>query len=368
MKKALSALLVLISTSAAGGAVESKIVGSGQGIFQFEKDPSGNTELAQLILPNSIFTQYKPKKKQESGSNETRERIIPGSIQFPTGQSSPQKNNTTYTYIPPQTLQKARQTGFDPNTINVLKNLGQKAKSGNASQSEIEELKKLCDVATEFNKKSSTNKKFDRSKTDKGVYDRDRGTDQEETWDKDKKKKVKVKGEGSGLTLSGSASTNTDFSESNKGSRKDRKSNTSKGEYDRSSNNTYETSSDNELNREAQSECGAVVEFMATKDTNQSNERIQQMKNQDAMQQRQHELEMKRMELESINRSKESDQQNQQQNMWMQMGGAVLNNLLAPKPTSPQVENNQGELMDTIKRQQEQIDQLLKMQQAKPAQ
>jgi len=344
-------ITTVISGSFAGNW-ESALAGEPASLRRYEQ-----SQVAQFF-PGSIFTREKKVKNEtvpSGGSSSSRSPSLPKSAYPP----SPNPNF----YLPPGTIQKTSQSGFNPSTVNILKSLGQKAKSGNASQSEIEQLKQLCDVASEFNRKNSSDKKFDRSKSGKGSFDLDRSTEQDKTWDKDKQKKVKIKGEGSGLLMSGSGSVSTDFSEGNKGSSKDRKANTRKGDYEMTSANTFESSNESELNRAAQTECSSVVEYMGTKDTNASNERIQQLKNQDAAQQRRHELELKKMELDAIN----ANQQNQQQNTWMQMGGALLNNMLSPKQPE-QGGANQNELMETIKKQQEQIEQLMKMQQAKPSQ
>jgi len=279
----------------------------------------------------------------------------------------PKSSNTPSIFVRPSTIKSTKKKGFDKPTVNALQQLGAKAKSGTATQSELEQLKALCDVASELGTSRKNEKKYDRSKTNKKDYNQDSSSDNNSNWDNAKSKKVNVKGEGSGLTMSGSGSVDTDFSSTKKGSKSKKKDSKKSGSFDKSSKNTFEGSSESEMNRAAQTECGSVLEYMATKETNASNERIQKLKNQDANEQREHELRMKQMELDALNRQ----QQTQQQNMWTQMGGSLLNNLLSPKQDSPQGTSqgspDQEALMETIRKQQEQIEQLMQMQKSQPS-
>jgi len=275
-------------------------------------------------------------------------------------------NKSPKVFLAPGSIKATKKTGFDPQTVKSLQQLGAKAKSGTATESELEQLKALCDVASELSASKKNDKKYDRSKTNKQDYDQDSSSDNNSNWDNSKNKKVKVKGEGSGLTMSGSGSVNTDFSSTAKGSKSKKKGLKKSGSFDKSSQNTFEGSSSSDMNRAAQTECGSVLEYMSTKDTNASNERIQNLKNQDANEQRKHELQLKQMEIDALNRQ----QQNQQQNIWTQMGGSLLNNLLSPRQSPPegatQGSPDQEALMETIRKQQQQIEQLMQMQQSKP--
>ena len=296
--------------------------------------------------------------------------LSPGTLKLI--QSTGQQRQAQPSYASPTLLISPKTKTINPASLRTLQSLGAKAKSGSATQSELDELMRLCNQASDYSAKNSGSNKGSNSSSssakDIDKWDNDFSTKNNEKWNT----KSTKKGGGSisaNLTeMSGSLGGSGSSTSSNKGEKSSSQTNKQKGNSDNSTkssgSSSSESSYENEQTRIAKKECDAVLALMGTKDTNKTTIETTRMEIEDKKAQREHELRLMQMKLDEERKARDSQQQNQ----WMQMGGSILNNLFAPKSqsgSSPSDAQN-AELMETIKRQQEQIEQLLQMQQSKP--
>jgi hypothetical protein len=325
----------------------------------FSKYPYINPAILNLKSDKSS-----PKSKTDSKSTPSKYHLI-----------NPAALKSTIK-IKPYMMQQTRVQGFSSESVEALKQLGAKAKSGNASNDEMAQLKEFCNIAADmssnnqggFNRDRKNEGSFNRDGTrnNTGTYDADRSRRKENTWDITKNSS----GKGGGglkvdilkLQFGGSGSGSKTSSSTNKGTAKDSRTNTRNETWDQNSTQNNNANSKNEQNNNAnwnntqtdiaKQECDSVVALLGTKDTNKTNLEIKEMELADREKQREHEEKLARRLAEQ-----------QQTDSYVQMGAGLLNSLLgglgqnSSQPSS--AASDAAELKEVIRKQQEQIDMLM---------
>ena len=244
---------------------------------------------------------------------------------------------------------------INPRSLMILQGLGEKARNGTATNSEIEEMMRLCNENKDFSSSVSTtnsgSSKNTSDKKDKNNWNNDFSSNFAEKWNN------KTTGKGSGgfklnkkeVSLGGGGSKTTN----SQGERSGSQTNKQKGSTDRSSTSSSErqfaNSSENMQMRVAQRECDAVLALMGTQDTNKTTVETTRMQLEDNKAQREHEKEMLELKLRS-----------DQEDKWVQMGTGLLQNIFSG--AGQKNESNlqrESELESVIMRQQQQIDALM---------
>lgn len=315
--------------------------------FKASANPAINTKILPLN-PNLIrgINSYSSKNKPKSstpGKKASSSKYLPNSI----------KKSTIF--IPPSMMRETRKNGFNKNSVSMLQGLTQKARLGTASDSEMDELLRLCNIASDYSSKDARGNKFDRATNNTREWNNDRTSAFDQEWNKSSSKKgggkfgVSLSPKNFGVSFGGKKGK----SSTNQGSINIKNTNTSVGKFDRSATSSGESMSENMQNRIAQTECDAVVALLGTKDTNKTNLEIERMKLENAK-------ELKKMEIEA----RKAELRRQGEGAWVEMGASLIEGLMSqPRNQSGQSAASQNqELMRVIDRQQQQIDALMSQQ------
>lgn len=272
----------------------------------------------------------------------------------------PKSQNKSTIYIPPSMIQNTKQNGFNKNSVSLLQGLTQKARLGTASKSEMDELLRLCNIASDYSSSDARGNSYNTANNNTREWNTDRTSTSDQKWNNSSSRKgggkfgFSVSPKNFGLSLGGKKGS----SSTNQGSINIKNTNTSVGKFDRSSTSSGESMSENMQNRIAQSECDAVVALLGTKDTNKTNLEIERMKLETAR-------ELKQMEIDA----RKDELRRQEENTWVDMGATLIEGILSQprnQPAQPAAAQNK-ELMQVIERQQMQIDALMSQQKQQPA-
>jgi len=299
-------------------------------------------------------------KGLNSYPSKNNKKNVPSSKKAFSGIYLPSSQNKSTIYIPPSMIRNTRQNGFNKNSVSLLQGLTRKARLGTASQSEMDELLRLCNIASDYSSNDARGNRYDRANNNTREWNEDRTSTSNQKWNNSSSRKgggkfgLSLSPKNFGLSLGGKKGS----SSTNQGSIDIKNTNTSVGKFDRSSTSSGESMSENMQNRIAQTECDAVVALLGTKDTNKTNLEIERMKLETAR-------ELKQMEIDA----RKDELRRQEENTWVDMGATLIEGILSQptnQPTQPTTAQNK-ELMQVIEWQQMQIDALMSQQKQQPA-
>ena len=256
-------------------------------------------------------------------------------------------------------MRDTEQNGFNKNSVSLLQGLSQKARLGTASQSEMDELLRLCNIASDYSSKDALASKYDITNNNTQEWNTDKSSTLDQEWNKTYSKNgggkvgFSMSPKNFGFSLGGKKGS----SSTNQGSLNIKNNDKSIGNFDRTSTSSGESMRENMQNRIAQSECDAVVALLGTKDTNKTNLEIERMKLETAK-------ELKQMEIDA----RKAELRRQEEGAWVDIGASLIEGLLnqpGNQPTQQNAGQNQ-ELIQVIERQQQQIDALMSQQNQQP--